>query len=74
MRWQDARSRATWIEEILFLPASTETVSRDEIEALEVKRIRRLRELGKWRPSRGWRIEPVLPAEAPGEANEPSTG
>jgi hypothetical protein len=35
-------------------------VSQREIEALEAKRARRLRELGDWRPSGGWQIEPRL--------------
>jgi hypothetical protein len=46
--------------DILFLPASAKTVSQQEIEALEAKRIRRLRELGDWRPSSGWQIEPTM--------------
>jgi hypothetical protein len=35
-------------------------VSQEEIDALDAKRIRRLRELGQWRPSRGWHIEPAV--------------
>ena len=58
MNWQDINSRASLSGDILFLPPSAKTVSQKEIEALEAKRIRRLRELGKWRPSRGWQIEP----------------
>lgn len=46
--------------DILFLSASAQTVSQQEIEALEAKRIRRLRELGDWRPSGGWHIEPRI--------------
>lgn len=50
-------------KDVLFLPASAQTVSREEIEALEAKRIRRLIELGTWRPSGGWRIEPSVPLQ-----------
>ena len=35
-------------------PPSAKTVSKEEVEALEAKRIQRLRELGNWRPSSGW--------------------
>jgi hypothetical protein len=35
-------------------------VSQAEIDALEAKRAQRLRELGEWRPSNGWHVEPVL--------------
>ena len=44
--------------DVLILPPSAKTVSQEEIEALEAKRIRRLRELGDWRPSNGWQVEP----------------
>ena len=44
--------------EVLVLPAWTKTVSQAEVEALEAKRAQRLRELGEWRPSNGWHIEP----------------
>jgi hypothetical protein len=44
---------------VLFLPPSAKTVSKEEIEALEAKRTQRLRELGNWRPSSGWQIEPA---------------
>jgi hypothetical protein len=47
-------------DEILYLPPSARTVSQEEIDALDAKRIRRLRELGRWRPSRGWHIEPAV--------------
>ena len=47
-------------DEILYLPPSARTVSQEEIDALDAKRIRRLRELGQWRPSRGWHIEPAV--------------
>jgi hypothetical protein len=46
--------------DILFLPPSAKTVSKEESEALEAKRVQRLRELGQWRPSNGWQIEPSL--------------
>ncbi len=49
--------------DVLFLPTSAKTVSQEEIDALEAKRIRRLRELGDWRPSSGFHIEPQLPPE-----------
>jgi hypothetical protein len=49
-----------WRDEILYLPPSARTVSQEEIDALDAKRIRRLRELGQWRPSRGWHIEPAV--------------
>ena len=48
--------------DVLVLPPSAKTVSQDEIEALDAKRMRRLRELGDWRPSNGWQIEPELQA------------
>ena len=51
-------SRVTTGRDVLVLPPSAKTVSQEEIEALEAKRIRRLRELGDWRPSNGWQIEP----------------
>jgi hypothetical protein len=47
-------------DEILYLPPSARTVSQEEIDALDAKRMRCLRELGQWRPSRGWRIEPAV--------------
>jgi hypothetical protein len=50
------------------LPPSAKTVSQDEIAALEAKRIRRLRELGDWRPSNGWQIEPAIAAALCAEA------
>lgn len=53
-------SRVTEGRDVLVLPPSAKTVSQDEIDALEAKRIRRLRELGDWRPSNGWQIEPAL--------------
>lgn len=49
--------------DVLLLPTSAKTVSQEEIDALEAKRIRRLRELGDWRPSSGFHIEPQLPPE-----------
>lgn len=49
--------------DVLFLPTTAKTVSQEEIDALEAKRIRRLRELGDWRPSSGFHIEPTLPPE-----------
>jgi hypothetical protein len=55
-------SRVTQGRDVLVLPPSAKTVSQEEIEALEGKRIRRLRELGDWRPSNGWQIDPALPA------------
>ena len=45
---------------MLILPPTAKTVSQDEIDALEAKRIRRLRELGDWRPSSGWQVDPAL--------------
>ena len=53
-------SRVLHGRDVLLLPPSAKTVSQKEMEALEAKRIRRLRELGDWRPSTGWHIEPVL--------------
>ena len=47
-------------DDILYLPPSARTVSKEETQALEAKRIKRLRELGKWRPSSGWQIEPSV--------------
>jgi hypothetical protein len=58
MSWRDLGSRLLRTNDILFLPPSAKTVSKEEVEALEAKRIRRLRELGNWRPSSGWQIEP----------------
>lgn len=58
-------SRVTRSKDVLFLPASAQTVSQQEIEALEAKRSRRLIELGTWRPSGGWHVEPSLPLRAP---------
>lgn len=49
--------------DVLVLPTTAKTVSQEEIDALEAKRIRRLRELGDWRPSSGFHIEPTLPPE-----------
>ena len=57
------RNDSSWVRttaEVLVLPARTKTVSQAEIEALEAKRAQRLRELGEWRPSNGWHIEPAL--------------
>jgi hypothetical protein len=51
-------SRVISRPDVLVLPPSAKTVSQEEIEALETKRLRRLRELGDWRPSNGWQIEP----------------
>lgn len=53
-------SRVTQARDVLLLPPSAKTVSQEEIDALEAKRIRRLRELGDWRPSNGWQIDPGL--------------
>ena len=53
-------SRVKQGHDTLVLPPSAKTVSQDEIAALEAKRLRRLRELGDWRPSNGWQIEPGL--------------
>jgi hypothetical protein len=53
-------SRVIQRRDTLVLPPSAKTVSQDEIDALEAKRIRRLRELGDWRPSNGWQVEPGL--------------
>ena len=50
--------------DVVLLPASVRVVSQEAIDALEAKRARRLRELGDWRPSSGWHIEPQLPAGA----------
>jgi hypothetical protein len=61
-------SRVTARRDVLVLPPSAKTVSQDEIDALEAKRIRRLRELGDWRPSNGWQIEPTLAAALCAEA------
>jgi hypothetical protein len=61
-------SRVTESRDVLVLPPSAKTVSQDEIDALEAKRIRRLRELGDWRPSNGWQIEPDLAAVLCAEA------
>lgn len=58
MNWQDLNWRALLNGDVLFLPPSAKTVSQKEINALDAKRAQRLRELGKWRPSRGWRIDP----------------
>jgi hypothetical protein len=58
--WRDLGSRLLRNNDILYLPPSARTVSKEEAEALEAKRIRRLRELGNWRPSSGWRIEPQV--------------
>ncbi len=49
--------------DMLLLPTSAKTVSQEQVDALEAKRIRRLRELGDWRPSSGFHIEPTLPPE-----------
>jgi hypothetical protein len=57
---RDGASRRILSSDVLCLPASAKTVSQAEIEALEAKRIQRLRELGDWRPSNGWQIEPTL--------------
>jgi hypothetical protein len=53
-------ARVTQGRDVLLLPPSAKTVSQEEIDALEAKRIRRLRELGDWRPSNGWQIDPCL--------------
>jgi len=53
-------SRVRTSDEVLVLPTWTKTVSQAEIDALEAKRAQRLRELGEWRPSNGWHVEPVL--------------
>jgi hypothetical protein len=58
--WKDLGSRVLQNDDILYLPPSARTVSKEEIEALEAKRIQRLRELGNWRPSNGWQIEPQM--------------
>jgi hypothetical protein len=60
VNWRDLGSRVLRRDDILFLPPSARTVSQEEMDALEAKRIRRLRELGQWRPSNGWQIEPAL--------------
>jgi hypothetical protein len=52
------------LQDTVLLPVTAKTVPADVVEALEAKRIRRLRELGDWRPSNGWHIEPVLPAQS----------
>jgi hypothetical protein len=57
--WRTLTSRFLQTD-ILYLPPSAKTVSREETEALEAKRIKRLRELGQWRPSSGWQIEPRI--------------
>ncbi len=53
-------SRIRTSDGVLVLPTWTKTVSQAEIDALEAKRTQRLRELGEWRPSNGWHVEPVL--------------
>jgi hypothetical protein len=58
--WRALTIRLLQTDDILFLPPSARTVSKEETEALEAKRVKRLRELGKWRPSSGWQIEPSL--------------
>ena len=60
VNWRDLGSRVLRRDEILLLPPSARAVSQEEIDALEAKRIRRLRELGQWRPSNGWHIEPAV--------------
>lgn len=55
-----SNSKATRGEDVLFLPASAKTVPQDKVDALEAKRLRVLRELGNWRPSGGWHIEPAV--------------
>ena len=59
MSWRKLGSRLLRSDGVLFLPPSAKTVSKEEIEVLEAKRTQRLRELGNWRPSRGWQIEPA---------------
>ena len=59
MSWRKLGSRLLRTDGVLFLPPSAKTVSKEEIEALEAKRTQRLRELGNWRPSSGWQIEPA---------------
>jgi hypothetical protein len=56
--WRALTEKLLQTDDILFLPPSARTVSKEETEALDAKRIKRLRELGKWRPSSGWQIEP----------------
>ncbi len=60
VNWRDLGLRVLRRDDILFLPPWAKTVSQQEIEALEAKRILRLRELGEWRPSNGWHIEPAM--------------
>ena len=60
MSWRKLGSRFLQTDGILFLPPSAKTVSKEEVEALEAKRIQRLRELGNWRPSSGWQVEPAI--------------
>ena len=60
MSWRALSSRFLQTDDILYLPPSAKTVSKEETDALEAKRVQRLRELGKWRPSSGWQIEPAL--------------
>ncbi len=60
MSWRELGSRLLRTDDVLFLPPSARTVSKEEVEALEARRIQRLRELGSWRPSNGWHIEPAL--------------
>jgi len=60
VNWRDLGSSLLQDDDILYLPPSARTVSKEEVEALEAKRIQRLRELGNWRPSNGWQIEPQM--------------
>jgi hypothetical protein len=60
VNWRDLGSSLLQDDDILYLPPSARTVSKEEVEALEAKRIQRLRELGTWRPSNGWQIEPQM--------------
>ena len=60
MSWRDLGSRLLQNDDVLYLPPWARTVSKEEVDALEAKRIQRLRELGNWRPSNGWQIEPQM--------------
>jgi hypothetical protein len=39
------------------LPATVQTVAPNVVDALEMRRSERLKELGDWRPSSGWLTE-----------------
>lgn len=64
MKTLDGGTKLALYKDVLSLPALAKTVSQQAIDALEARRVQRLRELGDWRPTNGWQVEPLTMSRA----------